>query len=182
MEKRDVKAFITETISIIVIAVVLSLILRYFVIEARIIPSESMVPTLKINDRIFVNRFIYYFKDPQRGDVIIFDPPPSLGRQDIFIKRVIGLPGETVEVKNNKVLINGKALKEPYLAGPINYTFGPVVVPQDSLLVLGDNRNISYDSHQWNAWLTRDRVKGKAFVIYWPFARASFLERGLSFE
>lgn len=182
MEKSDLKAFLTETISIIVIAVVLSLILRYFVIEARIIPSESMVSTLKIGDRIIVNRFIYFFKDPQRGDIIIFEPPPALNRNDeMFIKRVIGLPGETVEMKNSKVYINGKALNEPY-AVPLYYTYGPVTVPQDSLLVLGDNRNLSYDSHQWNAWLTRDRVKGKAMAIFWPVGRAALLERGVSFE
>ncbi|MEQ8174039.1 MAG: signal peptidase I [Syntrophomonadaceae bacterium] len=181
MEKSDIKAFITETISIIVIAVVLSLILRYFVIEARIIPSESMVPTLKIGDRVLVNRFIYFFKDPQRGDIVIFDPPPALNRDEMFIKRVIGLPGETVEMKNGKVFVNGKALNEPY-AVPLNYTYGPVTVPQDSLLVLGDNRNASFDSHQWNAWLTKDRVKGKAMAIFWPAGRASLLERGVSFQ
>ncbi|HWP98287.1 MAG TPA: signal peptidase I [Syntrophomonadaceae bacterium] len=186
MEKSEVPQTLKETISIIVIAVALALLLRNFVIEGRIIPSGSMLPTLQLQDRVMINRFIYYFKDPIRGDIIILDPPPALNRTDIFIKRVIGLPGETVEMKNNKVYINDQALNEPYLAEPLNYTFGPVVVPQDSLLVLGDNRNNSYDSHKWledeNVWLTRDRVKGKAFMVYWPLNHFHLLGREVSFD
>jgi len=95
---------------------------------------------------------------------------------------VIGLPGETIEIKDGKVYVDGKALNEPYLAEPIAYEFGPVVVPENSLLVLGDNRNHSFDSHYWNAWLTRDRVKGKAFLTYWPLNHIKLLERGVSFQ
>lgn len=186
MEQSDVKQMVKETVSIIVIALILALLLRNFVIEARIIPSESMVPTLKIGDRVMVNKFIYYFKDPVRGDIIILDPPKELNRKDLFIKRVIGLPGETVEIKNGQTFINGKVLNEPYLAEPMNYTFGPVTVPQGSLLVLGDNRNISNDGHMWyenyKVWLTRDRVKGKAFMIYWPLNHFHLLGREVSFE
>jgi signal peptidase I len=158
------------------------MILRTFVIEGRIIPSESMLPTLQVGDRVMVNKFIYYFKKPQRGDIIVFHPPEILNSKDDYIKRVIGLPGETVEMKNNKVYINGKPLVEPYLAEPVNYTYGPVVVPEDSLLVLGDNRNNSFDSHMWNAWLSKDKIKGKAFVIYWPIKEIKLLQRGVSFE
>lgn len=183
MEKSEVRQMLKETISIIVIALALALLLRNFVIEGRIIPSGSMLPTLQLQDRVMVNKFIYDFKDPVRGDIIILDPPPALERTDLFIKRVIGLPGETVEMKDGKVYINGKALIEPYLAEPLDYTFGPVVVPQNSLLVLGDNRNYSFDSHKWvPAWLTRDRVKGKAFMVYWPLNHLHLLERGVPFE
>ncbi|HPT68728.1 MAG TPA: signal peptidase I [Syntrophomonas sp.] len=179
---RELKEFIKETLSIVIIAFILAMILRSFVIEGRIIPSESMVPTLKVGDRVMVNKFIYYFKEPQRGDVIVFHPPEVLNSKDDYIKRVIGLPGEKVEMKDNKVYIDGKPLVEPYLAEPVNYTFGPVVVPEDSLLVLGDNRNNSFDSHMWNAWLSRDQIKGKAFVIYWPIKEIKLLERGVAFE
>ncbi len=179
MEKNDLKGLIKETLSIIIIALVLAAILRTFVIEGRIIPSGSMLATLQIGDRVMVNKFIYYFKEPVRGDIVIFDPPEALGRNDLFIKRVIGLPGESVEMKNGRVYINGQALYEPYLPEPLEYDFGPVVVPRDSLLVLGDNRNNSYDSHKWNAWLTRDRLEGKAFMIYWPLNHIQLLERGV---
>lgn len=176
------KEFIKETLSIVIIAFILAMILRTFIIEGRIIPSESMVPTLKVGDRVMVNKFIYYFKQPQRGDIIVFAPPDVLQSKDDFIKRVIGLPGERVEMKNNRVYINNKPLEEPYLAEPVNYTYGPVTVPEGSLLVLGDNRNHSFDSHMWNAWMSQDRIKGKAFVIYWPVKEIKLLERGVSFE
>lgn len=178
----DFKDFIKETLSIVIIAFILAMILRTFVIEGRIIPSGSMLPTLQLQDRVMVNKFIYYFKEPQRGDIIVFHPPEVLNSKDDYIKRVIGLPGETVEMKNNRVYINNKPLSEPYLSEPINYTYGPVTVPENSLLVLGDNRNHSFDSHLWNAWLSRDQIKGKAFMIYWPLKEIKLLDRGVSFE
>lgn len=182
---KDMKDFLKETLSIIVIAFILAMILRTFVIEGRIIPSGSMLPTLQYSptqDRVMVNKFIYYFKEPQRGDIIVFDPPESLHSDQAYIKRLIGLPGETVEMKNNKVYINGRALVEPYLAEPVNYEYGPVVVPKGCLFMLGDNRNHSFDSHMWNAWLTRDRLDGKAFIVYWPLGHITDLKRGVSFE
>lgn len=179
---KELRDFIKETISIIVIAFILSLILRAFVIEGREIPSSSMLQTLQIDDRVMVNKFIYHFKEPVRGDIVIFDPPEELNSSKYFIKRVIGLPGEKVEMKEGRVFINDKPLSEPYLPEEINYQFGPVVVPSDALLVLGDNRNFSFDSHMWNTWLTRDRIKGKAFMIYWPLSHFCLLEREVSFE
>ncbi|CFW97132.1 Peptidase S26A, signal peptidase I [Syntrophomonas zehnderi OL-4] len=175
---KEVKDFFREMITIIVIAFILAMILRTFVIEGRIIPSGSMLPTLQLQDRVMVNKFIYHFKEPQRGDIVVFAPPEVLNSKDDYIKRVIGLPGDTVEMKNNQVYINNKPLKEPYLAEPLNYEYGPVVVPDNCLLVLGDNRNHSFDSHMWNAWLTKDRIKGKAFVIYWPVKEIKLLDRG----
>lgn len=179
---KDIRGFIKEVVTIVIIAFILSLILRTFVIEGREIPSESMVPTLKVNDRVMVNKFIYRFKEPQRGDVIVFNPPEVIPSKYPYIKRLIGLPGDTVEIKNNKVYINGRALKEPYLAETINYQYGPVKVPENSYFMLGDNRNQSFDSHMWNAWLTRDRIMGKAFIIYWPLGHITDLEREVSFE
>ncbi|HPF20794.1 MAG TPA: signal peptidase I, partial [Syntrophomonas sp.] len=175
---KEIKEFFKETLSIVIIAFILAMILRTFVIEGRIIPSESMLPTLKVGDRVMVNKFIYRFKQPQRGEIIVFAPPDVLQSKDDYIKRVIGLPGEKVEIKNNRVYIDDQPLVEPYLAEPVNYTFGPVTVPENSLLVLGDNRNHSFDSHMWNAWMSQDRIKGKAFVIYWPIKEIKLFERG----
>lgn len=179
---KEIREFLKETVSIVVIAFILAMILRTFVIEGRIIPSGSMLPTLQLQDRVMVNKFIYRFKEPKRGDVIVFAPPDVLNSKDDYIKRVIGLPGDKIEVKDGKVFVNDKALVEPYIAEPPNYPYGPVVVPADCLFVMGDNRNGSFDSHLWNAWLTRDRVKGKAFVIYWPIKEIKLLEREVSFE
>ena len=179
---KEVKDFLKETISVIIIAFVLAMILRNYVIEGREIPTGSMLQTVQLNDRIWVNRFIYRFKLPQRGDVVMFQPPATIKSDTPYLKRVIGLPGETVEMKNQKVYINGRALVEPYVAEPLDYTFGPVVVPADSLLVLGDNRNNSYDSHEWNAWLTEDRLMGKALAVYWPLNHFKLLPREVSFE
>ncbi len=179
---KEIREFVKETASIIIIAFILAMILRTFVIEGRIIPSGSMLQTLQLQDRVMVNKFIYYFIEPQRGDIVVFDPPEEINSQYPYVKRVIGLPGETVQVKDGKVYINNRALKEPYIAGPMEYKYGPVTVPKDCLFVMGDNRNHSYDSHMWNSWLKRDRVMGKAFVIYWPIKEIKLLERGVSFE
>lgn len=179
---KEIKDFIKEILSIVIIAFVLAMILRTFVIEGRIIPTGSMLPTLQLNDRVMVNKFIYYFKDIERGDVIVFEPPEALQANQDYIKRVIGLPGETIEIKDNIVYIDEKIINEPYLMEDIYYDFGPVTVPENSLLVLGDNRNHSFDGHMWNAWLTQDRVKGKAFIIYWPIKHIQTLDREVSFQ
>jgi signal peptidase I len=179
---KEVKDFLKETISVIIIAFVLAMILRNYVIEGREIPTGSMLPTVQLNDRVWVNRFIYRFKEPQRGDVVMFKPPETIKSATPYLKRVIGLPGETVEMKNQKVYINGRALVEPYVAEPLDYEYGPVVVPNDCILVLGDNRNNSYDSHEWNAWLTEDRLMGKAVAVYWPLQHFKLLPREVSFE
>lgn len=173
--------FVKETVSIVVIAFILAMVLRAFVIEGRIIPSGSMLPTIQLQDRVMVNKFIYHFKEPQRGDIVVFDPPEELHSKWDYIKRVIALPGEKVEVKKGKVYINDRPLKEPYLQEVIDYEFGPVVVPDGALFVMGDNRNESFDSHRWNSWLTEDRLKGKAIFTYWPLSHLGLLERGVEF-
>ena len=141
-----------------------------------------MLPTVQLKDRVWVNRFIYRFKEPVRGDIVMFQPPETVQSTTPYLKRVIGLPGETVEMKDGKVYINEQALAEPYVAEPLEYDYGPVVVPADSLLVLGDNRNNSYDSHEWNEWLTDDRLMGKAVAIYWPIGHFTLLPREVAFE
>lgn len=177
----EIKGFIKEMLTIVITAFILAMILRTFVIEGRIIPSGSMLPTLQLQDRVMVNKFIYYFKEPQRGDVIVFAPPEAINSDQDYIKRIIGLPGEKIEMKDGKVYINDKAIDEPYINEVLEYEYGPVIVPENSLLVLGDNRNHSFDSHLWNAWLIDDRIKGKAFMVYWPIKNINLLERGVSF-
>lgn len=167
---------VKETLGILVVAFILSMILKAFVIEARVIPTGSMLPTIQENDRVLVNKFIYRFYPPQRYDIIVFEPPLETGFNEDFIKRVIGLPGEKVEIKNGQVMINEQPLKEDYIQEKPNYHFGPVTVPPDSYFVMGDNRNHSFDSHLWNGWLTIDHIKGKAFYTYWPPDRMGNLE------
>jgi signal peptidase I len=180
LAEADWKGFIKETVSIILIALVLALLLRTFIIEGRIIPSGSMLPTIQLQDRVLVSKFIYRFSEPKRGDIIVFEPPVESDLD--YIKRLIGLPGETVEMKNQRVYIDGVALVEPYLAEPLNYEWGPVIVPEGSYLVLGDNRNHSNDSHMWNAWMEAENIKGKAFATYWPLSHIGWLERGVSVD
>ncbi|HIE51392.1 MAG TPA: signal peptidase I [Armatimonadetes bacterium] len=163
------------------------LIIRPFIVQAFYIPSGSMEPTLHgshstwrngPNDRILVNKFIYHFRPPQRQDIIVFKAPPSVSseRKD-FIKRLIGLPGDKIEVKNGRVYVNDEPLEEPYVMEPPNYYYPPVIVPEGCYFVLGDNRNDSNDSHAWlNPFLPAKNVLGKAMVIFWPPSRIRLLK------
>ena len=164
----NIKGFLKEILITVSLALIISFFLQNFAIEARIIPTGSMLPTIKIDQRILVNKLAYKLGNPKRGDVIVFKPPiPSEDSKD-YIKRVIAIGGETVEVRNGILFVNGEAIKESYINEQPNYDFGPVVVPDDGLFVLGDNRNFSFDSHAWEQWLKIDQVRGKAFFTYWP--------------
>ena len=147
--------------------------------EARYIASGSMQPTLEVNDRILIDKFLDPAEAIQRGDIILFNPTQTLqtkGIKDALISRAIGLPGETIEVKQGGVWINGQALKENYLLEAPQYQFGPVKIPANSYFVLGDNRNNSYDSHFWG-FVTRDLIIGRATRIYLPAERSQALPR-----
>ncbi len=143
---------------------------RAFFFEVRYIPSGSMQPTLQVNDRIFVDKWIYNSQEPKRGDVIIFMPTEALQKQnfrDAFVKRVVGLPGETIEVKQGQVFINSHPLPEPYITEKPNYQWGPMVIPVGQYAVFGDNRNNAYDSHYWG-FVPRQLIIGKATQIFSP--------------
>jgi len=184
------KKLIKEYLEPFVVAVLIALFIRTFVVQAFEIPSSSMEPTLLIGDYLLVNKFAYgiripytnskffQFKKPQRGDVIVFIFP--LDRSKDFIKRVLGTEGEKVEIIHNKIYINDRLIDDPwghfvtndfprgYLQRMEN--FGPVVVPEDSLFVLGDNRDNSEDSRFWG-FLNVNAVLGKALVMYFSWDR-----------
>ena len=152
----------------ILITIVLALII-FFVAQATIqtfvIVMTSMEPNFHEGQRLVVNKAIYMFGEPERGDVVIFRAPN--GTQDDFIKRIIAIPGDTVEVKNKAVYVNGIKLDEPYIKNPPNYTLAEQEVPEDEYFVLGDNRNRSNDSH--SGWLVpRENLIGKAWLTTWP--------------
>lgn len=167
-----------EGIKTVATAAILAFGIRTFVAEARYIPSSSMEPTLQINDRLIIEKVSYKFRDPDRGDVVVFNPTEKLKEEnfkDAFIKRVIGLPGDRVEVKGGAVYINGKVLSEDYIAEKPNYPFGPVIVPKEQYLVLGDNRNNSYDSHFWG-YVPKENLIGRAVVRFWPVNRVGEID------
>ena len=168
-----------EAAKTIVTAAILAFGIRTFVAEARYIPSSSMEPTLLINDRLIIEKISYHLHDPKRGDIVVFNPTKALQERnfkDAFIKRVIGLPGDTIQVKNGIVYVNGGALSENYIAQKPEYNYGPVTVPPGQYLVLGDNRNNSYDSHYWG-FVPKDKFIGRAFVRFWPFDRLGMLDQ-----
>ncbi len=174
-----------ENIEALVIAIILALIIRTFIVQAFKIPSGSMEPTLLIGDHLLVNKFIYgttipftdkkllVFKKPKRDDVIVFKYPMDPKKD--FIKRVIGTEGDKIAIKNKKIFINDKIYKDNrgvysdrhIVRGPRD-NFGPVTVPKNCLFVMGDNRDNSHDSRFWG-FVDLNKVRGKAFIIYWSW-------------
>lgn len=185
-----------EVLKTLGLSAILAFGIRTFVAEARYIPSGSMLPTLQIDDRLIVDKVSYHFKVPQRGDIVVFMPPdqssvctsgtsarinssdpaptvpvqPTQSPKDAFIKRVIGLPGDKVEIRQGQVYINSQPLQEGYIQDAPEYQYGPVTVPPSSYLVLGDNRNNSCDSHYWG-FVPRENIIGRAVVRFWPMNR-----------
>lgn len=172
---------LVEGLQTIGLSIVLALGIRQFVAEARFIPSGSMEPTLQIHDRLVVEKISYRFNPPKRGDIIVFKAPQKAldavnsTSNDAYIKRVIGMPGEKVEIKDGTVFINDEPLQETYIQAPPDYTWGPNVVPENEYLVLGDNRNQSSDGHVWG-FLGRDKIIGRAVVRFWPIQRIGGLD------
>lgn len=161
--QRSIFRDVVETaILTIAIFLVVRVALQNFKVE-----GQSMEPNLQNGEYILVNKVDYMLHPPQRGDVIVFRAVPAGAPDRDFIKRVVGLPGETVAVHHNTVYINGHPLKETYHRFPMNYDFNAEKVPPSDYFVLGDNRSNSEDSHLWH-WLPQKYIIGKAWVAYWP--------------
>ena len=174
-------------------AVAIVLLVKAFVVNPYRIPSSSMEPTLhcaqpasgceaRFSDRVLANRFIYHLRDPERGEIVVFETPDAArlkcGAGGTFVKRIIGLPGETVEVRLERgdgyVFVNGRKLDEPYIdqGRRSREGFGPVKVPDSAYFMMGDNRTQSCDSREWGS-VPRDNLVGKVFATYWPPNRIS---------
>jgi len=192
-QKKDFWDKVWEWVKSIVLALILALFIRTFFVQAYKIPSGSMIPTLLIGDHILVNKFVYGVRNPfnrdlwikgrlpKRQEIIVFIYPKN--RKLDFIKRVIGLPGDVIEIRNKQVWVNGQPLNEPYVQhtdpkilppelSPRD-NFGPIKVPPGHLFVMGDNRDESYDSRFWGFVPIKD-VKGKAFIIYFSWDPKNF--------
>jgi signal peptidase I len=162
---------------LIVAALIIAIVIRTFVFQAFYIPSESMVPTLKVGDRVLVNKLSYKLHDPRRGDIVVFKAPEGAATAEIkdLVKRLIGLPGETIEGRDGKIYIDGRELDEPYLPdGVKSRTFGPEKIPPDHYYMLGDNRQYSKDSTFFGPIARKDLI-GRAFMRIWPLSHLGFL-------
>lgn len=176
---RDWKTEARDWGRTILMTAALSLVLRVAVVEAFVVPTGSMRPTIVEGDRLLGSKFHYWFWGPKRGDLVVFHPPQaalelSSANASRYVKRVIGTAGDVVEVTGGHVLVNGKPLDEPYLEAAPRYRMPPTRVPEGQLFVLGDNRNESLDSHIWG-FLQEDALIAHVFARYWPPTRlASF--------
>ena len=166
------KTFFRELVITLGLALAIFLLLQT-TIQSSIVDGSSMQPGLENGQRLIVVKAVYHFRDPQRGDVVVIYPPIAPGRE--FVKRIIGLPGDTVEVKNNAVYINGTALNEPYIKEKPRYTMKPYTVQPGNYFVMGDNRNNSTDSHIGGSstnngvWtVTRANIVGEVWLRLWP--------------
>jgi len=186
MKKREkILSWLRETVETLVIAFFLAFVIITFVAQSFWIPTGSMWPNLRINDRIMAYKFLYGLDDVKRGDIIVFKFP--LNPKENFVKRVIGLPGDEVRVKNKEVYINDKLLDEPYVVHSDTWNrgfprdeYGPMKVPPDSLFMLGDNRDSSDDSRFWG-FVPAENIIGEAFLLYWPPWRIRII-KGPSYE
>lgn len=195
--KGGVLGFLGELPGLILMAFLLAILIRTFLFQAFFIPSPSMEPTLIQGDRVLVNKIPYYFHDPRRGDIVVFENPnpeavpdrgliggflhwlfQGLGVQqpenEDFIKRVIGVPGDTVQGKHGSVYVNGEKIAEPYLTQETQ-AFDAITVPEGKLFVMGDNRGNSLDSRFTLGFVPIDKVIGKAFIKIWPPSRFGLL-------
>lgn len=168
-----VKTQLLELFKSLVLAGTLAFLVITFILQGFFIPSGSMLPTLEVGDRIFVNKFIYRFREPARGDLVVFRYPMDVTKK--YIKRLIGLEGEVLEILGGQVFIDGAPLKEDYLVKEkYGGSYGPVRIPEGQYFVLGDNRNNSEDSRFWG-FVPKGEIVGQAFFIFWPPRRIGFI-------
>jgi len=169
---RRARATVLEAVKTLFIAFLLAQLIMVSVAQAFQVDQYSMEPTLLPHDRVLVGKFMYRLREPARGDVIVLRYPRNPERN--YIKRVVGLPGETIRIARGKVFVNGKPITEPYFDGEVVGEFGPLRVPPDAVFVMGDNRNNSEDSRAFGP-LKKQLIVGQAVLIYWPPQRARLL-------
>lgn len=169
---KKIGGSIWEFAKTLIIAFILAQLIMVSVAQAFQVEQYSMEPTLLPHDRVLVDKILYRVRQPHRGDVIVLKYP--LNPQRNYIKRIVALPGDRLEVKEGKLYVNGRIVREPYLNGVPQGNYGPLVVPQDSVFVMGDNRNNSEDSRSFGA-LKKDLIVGQAVLIYWPPQRMKLL-------
>ena len=175
------RRLVLEWVAILAVALLVAVGLKVWVLQTYSIPSDSMVATLEVGDHILVNKLAYRTHDVRRGDVIVFTRPPALKvttgpTPRELVKRVIGLPGDTVEARSGAVLVNGRRLVEPYLSvgTRTDRLASPVVVPRGQVFVMGDNRSVSADSRVFGT-ISEETIVGRAVVTLWPPNRVGFL-------
>ena len=167
MSNTNLGEEIKDWIISILIAIVLAFFIRYFIVELYMVEGPSMRPTLVNGERLVVNKFIYRFKTPERGEVLVFRYPRDPSRD--FIKRVIGVAGDTIEIKDGRVFLNGQLLNEPYILERTRGSYPPATVPEGHVYVMGDNRNNSEDSRFKDVgFVPLELIKGKAITVFWP--------------
>ncbi len=169
VDKKSILKEVRDYVFLIILAFVLAFVLNTFVYANAEVPTGSMMPAVMPNDRLIVNRLAYVFDEPERGDVVMFKFPDN--EEDDYLKRIIGLPGETVEIKGGLVYINGSSepLKEDYIKDEPDGDYGPFEVPENCYFMLGDNRNLSQDSRYWeNKYVAKEKIVGKAVFRYYP--------------
>ena len=162
---------ILKEIGFYVIIIAVAALIRIFLIVNAYTPTASMEDTVPTNSRHLGLQCAYWFSGPERGDIIVFDASEIAHEKDVdYLKRVIGLPGETVEIKEGRVYIDGQLLEEDYIKGtPRAQDLGPYKVPDDCVFVMGDNRNNSNDSRYWSdPFVPFDKIVGKQYLMYWP--------------
>lgn len=160
---------IKDWIVSIAIAVVLAMGIRYFIVELYLVDGPSMRPTLQSAERLVVNKFIYRFRAPERGEILVFRYPRDPSRD--FIKRVIAVPGDTIEIKDGRVYVNSTLMNEPYILSKTRVDYPLATVPEGHIFVMGDNRNNSEDSRFADVgFVPYDLIKGKAILVFWPFS------------
>lgn len=165
--------FLKDTVSVVITALVLAVFIRTFMVETYVVQGPSMMPTLRDGERLLVNKLVYRFSKPQRGDVIVFRYPLEPSRD--YIKRVIAVEGDVIEIRTGRVYLNGQLIEEPYVYYPGLSTMSSLVVPPGTVFVMGDNRQNSEDSRSFGPVELR-LVKGRASIVIWPFKLAGVVK------
>lgn len=163
--KKRKKSMIRELLETVISAGIIAFIIITFIGQVTVVRGASMEPTLQDRERLIANKISYRFESPERNEIVIFRPPIGIKRN--YIKRIIGIPGDKIEIVDGEIYVNDQALEEPYVKYRSSEDMPPTIIPADSFFVLGDNRPNSSDSRYWG-FVPRKNVVGKAWVVFWP--------------